>query len=154
MKIRTLMGACALAMCATGAHADINTIIFNGPVNNVGVLNWANGDWYVRAIQIDDMGNEVGALTPETTFTLTDRWPSFKFTRSVDPIPAGHFIRIYRSQTPTISPGDMGVDFIDLSCPATFCNDSDDGSVAVANNSSGWMNGTVVPVELMQFDVE
>lgn len=153
MKIRTMVCACTLAFCASGAQADVNTVIFNGTVNNVGVLNWANGDWYVRAIQIDDMGNEVGALTPEITFNLMDTWPSFKFTRSVDPIPAGHFIRVYRSQSP-INSGAGGIDFIDFECPTGICNDTDDGSVAIANSNTNWMNGTVVPVELMQFDVE
>ncbi|MCB1043120.1 MAG: hypothetical protein KDC35_09285 [Acidobacteria bacterium] len=78
--------------------AQVDNISFFGTINNVGVLNWPNGTWYVSAILVDDMGNEIAPLSNQVTFMLTDTWPSITVTMTAT-APITYFLRFYRDES-------------------------------------------------------
>ncbi|MCB1053080.1 MAG: hypothetical protein KDC71_20940 [Acidobacteria bacterium] len=150
-----MKGMLFLVFCVTSmAWGQIDSIAFasNGP--NVASLNWPNGDWYVRAILIDDMGVEVGPISNQIMFTLTNSWPSITVTMAAD-APLTYALRFYRSASP-FSPGDSGIESNTVSCGnGTNCDLMSPANISLANSlNGGWTGATVLPVTLVKIAIE
>jgi len=120
---------------------------------SVGILNWPDGNWHVRAVLLDNTSSPLGVLVPETTFSLTAMWPAI-FVTMASTAPTTYFIRFYRSQS-AFSVSDPNIEYNDVPCSGDICNAAAATSVSLANNlNGGWLTGSVVPVELMEFTIE
>jgi len=140
-----------LSSLSPSVMADVSGINQNG---GLAVNVWADGTWYMRAIQVDDMGDAVGSLSPETSFPLTSMAPFIDPVLTVD-VPDGHFIWFYRSQTAGISVGDTGVEVYKFECTGgtARCDMADTNNIFMSDSLFS-VDGDVLPVELMSFEVD
>ena len=125
--------------------------IAQGTIFNTASLNWPDGTWYIRAILLDESKNQVGVLSPEINFVLNSSWTSVNVTMASS-APTTYFIRFYRSNS-SISGGDLNTEYVDFSCSNDLlCNDSGPFGAAMTNNN--WASQTVLPLELIQFEID
>jgi hypothetical protein len=144
-----------LLAVASGASGQVISIASDGLTDD-GVNNWADGTWYVRAIQVDSGGNPVGSLSNELQFVINSvSSPGFPYvTVNLGSIaPTDHAVRYFRSLGVPINPGDVGVESTDEACSTASCGSLTDYDIGLSNLLT-WQTGEVLPVELLQFRVD
>jgi hypothetical protein len=151
--LRQTLYFCLLSLSLGGSEIKAQEIgsLAQGNIFSTASLNWPDGTWYVRAILLDDSMNQVGVLSPEISFVLTSNWTSVDVTMTSS-APTTYFIRFYRSNS-TITGGDLNTEYIDFSCSNDLlCNASGPFGAAMTNNN--WAPETVLPVELIKFEID
>ena len=140
-----------LSLIVSEVKAQEISSLAQGTIFDSPTLNWPDGTWYVRAILLDESKNQVGVLSPEINFVLNSNWTSVNVTMASS-APTTYFIRFYRSNS-SISGGDLNTEYVDFSCSNDLlCNDSGPFGAAMTNNN--WAPQTVLPVELIQFEID
>lgn len=147
-----IAGLTVISLSGTFASAQVASIGL-GSTNSVGPLNWADGTWYMRAVQLDGSDVPVGAITGQLSFTLSSEYPNIAVTMAVS-APAGNKIRFYRNLGSGFNVGDPNIEYYDQTCPTgSVCDSGSVNNIALVN-TLGWVTGPVVPVELVSFAVE
>ena len=141
-----------VSLCFAGmARADVVSLNHN---SGLAVNVWANGDWYLRAIEVDSADNPVGTLSAELMITLSGMAPFIDPVLTAD-IADGGGIWIYRSQTSGIQGGDMNVEVFKFVCSGgnAICDQANAGNIFLSDSLFA-VDGNVLPVQLQSFEVE
>lgn len=117
---------------STVVYADVLSLNHNGGLTSNA---WADGDWYMRGLEVDSAGDPVGAVSTELMITLTNNAPFIDPVLSAD-MPDGDFIWFFRSRTSGFQVGDTGVEVFRFECSGgnAICDESNTGNVFLSDS--------------------